>query len=80
MHHSMGDWILRENYKGNHNEHVEVNRLLKKYYGKDIPYFRTTTLSFLSKSAAIPSSVVFNGGALLKRAHRECALSLQTFR
>ncbi len=39
----MGDWILGENYQGNHNEHVEVNRLLKKYYEKDIPYFRTTT-------------------------------------
>ncbi len=44
----MGDWILGKNYKGNHNEHVEVNRLLKKYYEKDIPYFRTTTLSFLT--------------------------------
>ncbi len=45
-HQSMGDWILGENYKGNHNEHAEVNRLLKQYYEKDIPYFRTTTLSF----------------------------------
>ncbi len=26
------------NYKGNHNEHVEVNRLLKNYNEKDIPY------------------------------------------
>ncbi len=65
----MGDWILGENYQGNHNEHVEVNRLLKKYYEKDIPYFRTTTLTFLTLSAALPSSVVFNGGALLKGAH-----------
>ncbi len=44
----MGDWILGENYKGNQTEHVEVNRLLKKYYEKDIPYFRATTLSFLT--------------------------------
>ncbi len=47
-HHSMGDWILGENYKGNHNEHVEINRLLKKYYEKGIPFFRTAMLSFLT--------------------------------
>ncbi len=44
----MGDWNLGENYQGNHKEHVEVNRLLKKYFEKDIPYFRTATLSFLT--------------------------------
>ncbi len=44
----MGDWIMGENYQENHNKHVEVNRLLKKYYENDIPYFRTTTLSFLT--------------------------------
>ncbi len=36
----MGDWILGENSKGNQNEHMEVNRLLKKYNEEDIPYFR----------------------------------------
>ncbi len=30
----MGDWILGENSKGNQNEHIEVNRLLKKYNEK----------------------------------------------
>ncbi len=64
----MGDWILGENYKGSHNKHMEVNRILKKYHEKDIPYF-PTTLSFLTYSAVLTSSVVFNGGALLKGAH-----------
>ncbi len=45
---SNGQKIERENYKGNHNEHVEVNRLRKKHYEKVIPFFRTTTLSFLT--------------------------------
>ncbi len=30
----MGDWILGENYKGNHNKNVEVNWILKKYNEK----------------------------------------------
>ncbi len=38
-HHSTSDWIQGENYKGNHNNHVEVNRLLKKYYGKSYCVF-----------------------------------------
>ncbi len=59
----MGDWVLGENYKGNHNEHVEVNRFLKKYNERDIPYFRATTPSFLTQSAALTSLVVFNGRA-----------------
>ncbi len=71
-----GDWILGGNYKGNHKEHVEVNRLLKKIMKK---ISRIFAFSFDLKCCFTTVSCFYWWGIAEGDALRTCSVLCKLF-